>query len=407
MFLVPSLVAGFFLLNLVRQHFIIRAFSDTRYTITSSALAAAVEMLPDSPRLNGRLAEAVINEKSDFASALGYAEHAVTLSPSNATHWLLLAQTQEGVGQLGAAERSMRRAVALAPKSTEISWALANLLVRLGKVEEATEPFQLAGQLNPTLYPAAFELLWRVNGQQREQLSVIASTTTEGQLALMQFFAEQELFEDAAQTFKRLDRQKALASPSSISFINTLINGGQSELAREVWLSLVAEEPARTDEAIWNGGFERELIHLMSNFDWVLGESKYVRTSLEAGRGRNGSRALKLGFTGFDTTSLSGEVTQRVVLKPGVAYRLEAYAKPSKLVTPEGPRLAIRQNGVILATSQPVEASNSDWQKLAVEFTAPADPNGLSIALVRIPKYVYDEPTSGVIWFDDFSLRAQ
>ena len=66
MLLVPVLIAGFLLLNLVRQHFIIRALSDTRYTIVSPALAAAVEMLPDSPRLNGRLAEAVINEKSDF-----------------------------------------------------------------------------------------------------------------------------------------------------------------------------------------------------------------------------------------------------------------------------------------------------------------------------------------------------
>src|SRR5262249_37929362 len=149
---------------------------------------------------------------------------------------------------------------------------------------------------------------------------------------------------------KRLDRQKAFASPISVTFINTLINAKQSELARQVWLSLVTEEPPKAGEAIWNGGFERELIRLVSHFDWSLGESKYVRTSLEVERGRNSSTALKLTFTGLDTTTLNGEVAQRVVLNPGVAYRLEAYAKPSRLVTPEGPRLAIRQGGVTLAT---------------------------------------------------------
>jgi tetratricopeptide (TPR) repeat protein len=405
--LVPSLIVGLLLLNLVRQHFIIRAFSDTRYTVASSALTSALEMLPASPRLNWRLAEALIKEKSDFAGALDYAERAVALSPLNEAYWLVRAQAQEGVGQIAEAEASMRRAAALAPKSSEVNWALANLLVRMGKFDEATEPFHIAGQLSPTLYPAAFELLWQVNGGQKEQLSAIAGKEVEGQMALMQFFAEQELFEDATKTFRHLDRQKALASPISISFINTLIIRKQPELAREVWLSLVTKEAATTSETIWNGGFERESLPSMSHFDWYLGENKYARSGLEAGRGRAGSRALRLVFTGLDTTNLNGEVTQRVVLKPGLKYRLEAYAKPGKLVTPEGPRLAIRQNNVVLATSQPVDAELADWQKLVVEFTAPTDPNGLSIAIVRIPKYVYDEPTSGTIWFDDFSLRAQ
>jgi tetratricopeptide (TPR) repeat protein len=303
----------------------------------------------------------------------------------------------------------MRRATAWAPNNSEINWALANLLVRAGKSEEATEAFRSAGRLTPSLYPLAFELLWEVNGQRLEQLRAVAGQGEAGQLALVQFCAEQGLFEEAAQVFKRIDRQKALASPASESFISTLIQQRQFELARKVWLSLVVNNDAEGTEGtvIWNGNFERDLLRLPRHFDWVLGENKYVRSGIENGRGRNGSRALKLVFTGNDTTTLNGEIAQRVVLKPGGAYRIECYAKPNRLQTPEGPRLAILQHVKVLASSQPVDATNSDWQRLVVEFVAPNDSGDLSVAIIRIPKYVYDEPTSGVVWFDDFSLRAQ
>jgi tetratricopeptide (TPR) repeat protein len=407
--LVPLLLAIGLLLYVVRQHFIIRAFSDIRYTVVPAALVAAVELLPDSPRLNWRMAESLINEQSDFARALKYAEHAVALSPQNELYWYVLAQAQEGIGQLAEAETSMRRATAWAPNNSEINWALANLLVRAGKSEEATEAFRSAGRLTPSLYPLAFELLWEVNGQRLEQLRAVAGQGEAGQLALVQFCAEQGLFEEAAQVFKRIDRQKALASPASESFISTLIQQRQFELARKVWLSLVVNNDAEGTEGtvIWNGNFERDLLRLPRHFDWVLGENKYVRSGIENGRGRNGSRALKLVFTGNDTTTLNGEIAQRVVLKPGGAYRIECYAKPNRLQTPEGPRLAILQHVKVLASSQPVDATNSDWQRLVVEFVAPNDSGDLSVAIIRIPKYVYDEPTSGVVWFDDFSLRAQ
>jgi len=407
--LVPLLLAGFLLFFVVRQHFIVRAFSDIRYTVSPAALAAAVELLPDSPRLNWRMAESLINEQGDFASALKYAEHAVALSPQNELYWYVLAQAQEGVGQLAEAETAMRRAAGWAPNNSEIHWALANLLVRLGKWEEATAPFDAAGRLSPSLYPMAFDLLWQVNGRRLEPLKAVAGQNEAGQLALMQFCAEQGLFEEAAQVFKRIDRQKALTSPFSDAFIGTLIKQHQLELARTVWLSLVANGASENDQApgLWNGNFERDLLRSLNYFDWNLRENKYVRCGLENGRGRNGSRALKLVFNGLDTTTLNSEIAQRVVLKPGHAYRLECYAKPYRLQTPEGPRLAIQQNGYALASSSPVEAGSGDWQRLVVEFTAPSDTRNLNVEIMRVPKYAYDDPTSGVIWFDDCSLRAQ
>jgi hypothetical protein len=52
-------------------------------------------------------------------------------------------------------------------------------------------------------------------------------------------------------------------------------------------------------------------------------------------------------------------------------------------------------------------AAFSDWQKLVVSFVAPADLSLATLAIVRTPRFSYDDPTSGIVWFDDFSLVEQ
>jgi hypothetical protein len=49
-------------------------------------------------------------------------------------------------------------------------------------------------------------------------------------------------------------------------------------------------------------------------------------------------------------------------------------------------------------------ADSDDWQKLTVSFVAPANQAAVTLAIVRIPKFSYDDPTRGTIWFDDFTL---
>jgi hypothetical protein len=63
-----------------------------------------------------------------------------------------------------------------------------------------------------------------------------------------------------------------------------------------------------------------------------------------------------------------------------------------------------------VAQSDPVAAGSNDWQHLVVDFTAPQsasrDAPAFYVTIKRKPKFSYDEPTRGTVWFDDFTLTG-
>ena len=68
--------------------------------------------------------------------------------------------------------------------------------------------------------------------------------------------------------------------------------------------------------------------------------------------------------------------------------------------------------GVLRATSSPVAGDEQGWQRLTMEFVAPESADKaatggqiLTLTISRKPKFSYDEPTRGTVWFDDFTLR--
>jgi len=87
--------------------------------------------------------------------------------------------------------------------------------------------------------------------------------------------------------------------------------------------------------------------------------------------------------------------------------------KANGLEAPEGPRVVVANmtSGSWIASSEPVAQSSEGWQRLAVDFVAPQSPNGaicaVSVSIKRKPKFSYDEPTRGTVWFDDFSIKEE
>ena len=80
--------------------------------------------------------------------------------------------------------------------------------------------------------------------------------------------------------------------------------------------------------------------------------------------------------------------------------------------SPEGPRVVVTDaSSNWIAASEPVSPGSSDWKTLAVDFVAPQNAGGGSSAILlsikRKPRFSYDEPTNGTVWFDDFSIKEQ
>lgn len=402
---ITFLLLGVILVVVNASHFVIRTVADRRLSINQEALTMAAAKLPGSSRIQFRLAEAEL-EAQKFTDAQTHAEQAVKLSPWDYRNWRLLAAAQDFDGKSEEAERSVLSAVKLAPSFFEINWTAANLLLRQGKLQDAVTSFRVATRTKSEILPTAFELLWQASNGDIEPLKSLASKGVSSQLVLTQFLGEQSNYEAAVSIYRNIDAEAKLKSPSAAAFISSLIKENRKTVARELWLDTASKsiKGEHTDALIWNGGFEFDLPREFNHFDWVLSPSNYARIGFDRGVAHGGNRSLKLAFAGRDTTKIEGEIKQLVILKPNVRYRLDCYAKTGNLVTPEGPRLALLGANGPLAVSSPVGAGSNDWQNLMVEFIAPAEAVMTYIAIVRIPRFSYDEPTQGTVWFDDFKL---
>ena len=104
------------------------------------------------------------------------------------------------------------------------------------------------------------------------------------------------------------------------------------------------------------------------------------------------------------------QVEQLVLVKPGASYRLHCFVRAADLKSPEGPRIAVAPAAAthdLLAQSEPVATGTSDWRELTVDFVVPPNVTTMFVSIKRTPKFSFDQPTSGTVWFDGFTLTAK
>jgi len=391
-------------------NFITAMLADERVKVSRDVLAVVADYFPNSARLHARLAEAeVIEHERDVVRAEFHSLRAVTLSPYNFSFRLLLASIKELRGDRAAAEESLRAALALAPNNADVHWRLANLLVSQGKLTQSLDEFRVATATNSSLLLAALDLIWRASGGNLEAMEAVTGGEPKAKLALVQLLVKQSQVAEAARIFSHLDHSTRLASPESAAFLNALIAAGHLELARDLWVNLISGSNS-VGPLIWNGGFESGVLRDFSQFDWTIERSDYAGIAIDTGMAHTGARSLRIDFAGRDTTRLDSEIKQLVIVRPGAHYRLECYAKAGRLVTPEGPRVVVTSgiSSAWIAASAPVIAGSSDWQRLTVDFVAPGGTAGgvsaIFVTIKRTPKFSYDDPTRGTVWFDDFTM---
>ncbi len=180
-----------------------------------------------------------------------------------------------------------------------------------------------------------------------------------------------------------------------------------SALLNRLWAEVRGSTDPSTVPLLWNGGFEGPHDPVHPHFDWQFKSSEFVQVGLDPRVFAEGRYSLQLRLTGRDTTRIEDEVRQRVVLSPGGKYRLSCLVQTRDLQTPRGPQLVVRWNGRPLGASEPLPAGTTDgWQRLFFDFQVPTESGTTEIAVIRTPKYSYDDPSRGLIWLDDLRLVA-
>lgn len=406
------IVCGF-LFVVIFSRFVVGTLSDDRLLVTRDMLRFPVEYFPGSARLNGRLAAAELEEGDrDLASAEFIAERAVLLSPNDYRFRLTLASAQEANGNRAAAENSLRAALSLAPHYWEVHYRLGNLLVRESRLSEAIDELRLAVAANNELLPGTLDLIWRASNGDVDAVRTVTGEGGRTRLTLAQFLVKASRPNEAAEIFGGIDRSTKLAvAKESSAFLNSLISAGKLETARTLLGDLVGRD--NHTALISNGSFESDILRDFSQFDWSFNRSEYARLAIDGATARTGSRSLRIEFTGRDTTRLDEEIRQLVPVRAGARYMLECYVKTSGLDSPEGPKVVVTdsRSPTWVAASEPIANGSHEWQRLTLEFVAPQRADGESSAVLvsikRKPRFSYDDPTRGTVWFDDFSIKEQ
>jgi tetratricopeptide (TPR) repeat protein len=405
-----ALVLGFcaWLVLIIINHFITGTLSDYRIPVEQERLAATLESFPDSPRLNARFAQTEMQSiNRDLDKATQRAQRAVNLSPYNYEYRLLLASAQELKGDRAAAEKTLERAIQLAPANPDTHWQMANVLLRQGKLAAALPEFKMTTAARSSFLPATLDLIWRATGGKIEAVEAVTGDDTKSKVTLANFLIKQSRLQEAVQTFSRIDRNERLALPESAALLNAFMEKGALSVARTLWVNLVSNSDDTKSALVWNGGFENDAIKNFMQFDWNLARSDYAKLSIDTNTAHASGRSLKIEFLGKDTTRLDNEIKQIIALEPGQKYRLEYFVKTDNFSAPEGPRVVISEvkTNAVVASTEPLASGTADWKRVVLDFTASQQSvNGLTLTIKRIPKYSYDDPTRGVIWFDDFKL---
>ena len=401
----PLLVIG------IIANFTVGSFTDERAEISLEMLSAASSAYPSSARLHARVAE-MSEQLGDLAQAEDHAVRAIRLSPHNFNYRLLLASVEEAGGDEAAAEETLKAGLSLAPNKTEVHWQLANVLLRKGELEEAIDHFRAACALNVKLLPLTMKLIWRLSGENPDALEAITGSQPEARLKLAAFLLKQNNVGKAVEVFNQLGPRARLHSPETREFLDALIAMGELKPARELWVNTVGDTSHDTS-LIWNGGFESEIAKDLTQFDWMMFSDQFAKLRIANGPAHTGSRSLRIEFAGRDTTRLDGEIKQLILTRPNTHYKFECYANAEKLVTTEGPRVVVRlkDSQDQIAGSEAIVAGKAGWQRIDFDMDSPSGPNGEAVALlvtiVRKPKFSYDEPTRGTLYFDDFTLIEQ
>jgi tetratricopeptide (TPR) repeat protein len=401
--------------GLALSRFVIAVAADPRIEVGQEMIEAAAGYFPNSARLQARLAARLIEtgaaqteaHEESAARAVNTATRAVRLAPGHYENWVLLAAAQEMTGNLAEAEAALDEALKRAPHHVNVRWRLANLLVREDKPDRAMDEFRAVLAVDQSRLAATLGLVWQATDGRLDALHSVAGESPKARLALARFLAQQGRIEAAAAIFKGIDRQsRRELTEESGRLIDELLAANRVEIAAELWRDSVSRNAMDDREVIWNGSFETPARQGLAQFDWRLGESDYARIGVSS-QSRTGARALRIAYLGKETTRLNGEVRQLIVARPGALYRLECYARAENLVTPDGPQIVVTtpDSKTTIASTAVVAAGSRDWQLLTAEFVAPADAKALIVSLRQTPQFSYVEPTKGMVWFDDFSLK--
>ena len=374
----------------------------TRYATAANSLAAAdqaIQLTPDDPDAH-RARATVLNRLHRVTEAEASLETATTLRKDHAVQWLELGATREELEDDAGALAAYDQAVRCAPYYGQTHWQRGNLLLRLGRYENAFADLRQAAASNRKFLPNVIDLAWSLSkGDVLQTEALVQLENDDDRLEFLRFLARK------GQGETLVEQVRLLTTPLS--------DQNREELTRLAFAAgtfnaayRLSSGSAKTEEIV-NGGFEEPLLQNDTPFGWKVSSAQVKpKLAIDVSERANGKRSLQISFEGNWDASAS-LLSQTIVVQPGQRYRLSFAMQTKEVVTGGPPRIVLTDatNNQILAKSDAFPQTTNTWQQINVEFTAPAKSEAVVITLARDNCSSSPCPIFGVVWLDEFALQ--
>ena len=345
----------------------------SRYALISNSTAAAdaaVALSPSDPEAH-RTRATVFTRLKNPAEAATSLEAATRLRPRQDNLWLELGNAREELGDTAGALVALDQAVRWAPYYGHTHWQRGNLLLRMGRSDEAFAELRTAASADQRYFPNLIDLAWRVSGRNLELAETLIGTHNHEQRS---------------------------------AFISYLFS---AKAFREAFILWTASELV-PGPALFNGGFEDQLILNEPGFGgWVSStERSKNRLAIDVAEKFAGARSLQIDLQG-DWIPGTPLLSQTVIVEPSTRYRIYFSVKSKDLVTGGPPLFTVNDASTneALGKSQNFPSGTSDWTQLSFEFTTPATSEAAVIRLQRNNCEPAPCPIFGVLWLDEISIE--
>ena len=155
------------------------------------------------------------------------------------------------------------------------------------------------------------------------------------------------------------------------------------------------------DSVVFNGGFENTELSDASGFGWqVTKDLSGFAVYLDDSTPNSGSRDLRLHFSG--STAQGDLVSQRVLVQPGIKYRLTFVQRSPELLSGGLPAVTVETDKGVLRSSD-LKGTGNSWKLVTLDFTASS--RAVKIALQRSSCKQSPCPIFGELYLDDFGIK--
>ena len=338
----------------------------TRYALISNSVSVAneaVQLSPSDPEAH-RARATVLNRLQMPGEAVKSLEIAATLRYRDDYLWIDLGNTKEELGNTAGALAAMDQAVRWAPHYAHTHWQRGNLLLRMGRPEDAFAELRKAAAANETYFPNLLDLAWGMSGGDVKAAEGLIDINTESERA---------------------------------AWIRFLVAAKAYREAFAFW--------GRQGTSIVNGGFEEPFILNDTGFGWFVSPEHKNRMAIDVSEKLEGTRSLQINLDG-NWPPATPLLSQIIIVEPATTYRVSFSVKTKDLVTGGPPVLIISDSkNNQLGKSENFPTATSPWTNLNFEFTTL--PNSQA-AVIRLQRNNCDSspcPIFGTLWLDQFRIE--